>query len=337
MEQKYFRNKITFLNLVMTVLIVILHAQSPERFGLPLNWDFPFIYSISMLCRIATPMFFFVSALLFFKGCDFNDLERKFKSRIKSLLIPYIVWNVIFVFIFFVLSHTPYLASKMNITEILNSPKEIIRAILNSYHSDLWFVRNLMFYTLLAPVILLLFKKKRNAIIVLLVSFCIAIIAEPEYKSLLRWFPVYLNGAVLGYFNNCMSFQLYEERMSRFRIISMLLVFIIIYIYTLWSGSDLMITYTSPLLIWSLVDGLFSRHIASLIEKRWMHYTFFIFCSHHFVLNVLQKLVVLTCAPTQLVINLTFIISPFVAIIILSLTAKFLSRYKIYSYLSGGR
>ena len=321
----------------MTILIVILHAQSPERFGMHLNWDYPFIYSISMLCRVATPMFFFISALLFFKECTFNDLERKFSSRIRSLLIPYIVWNIIFVLLFFILSHTPCFASKMNVGEILNSPKEIVRAVLNSYHTDLWFVRNLMFYVLLAPIILLLFKKKKNAIIVLCISFCIAILVESEYKSLLRWFPIYLSGAILGYFNNIMSFHLYARKLSNFSLICMCMSFIAVYIYTLWSNSDIAITYASPILIWTLSDAFLYKYISSFQEKKWMHYSFFIFCSHHFVLNVLQKLVVLSFVPTRLVINLTFILSPFITIPLLCVVAKYLSRFQFYAYLSGGR
>jgi surface polysaccharide O-acyltransferase-like enzyme len=58
MTQDYFKSKITFLNVILTIMIVILHAKSPERFGLLLE-DYPVIYSISMLCRVATPLFFF--------------------------------------------------------------------------------------------------------------------------------------------------------------------------------------------------------------------------------------------------------------------------------------
>lgn len=71
--------------------------------------------------------------------------------------------------------------------------------------------------------------------------------------------------------------------------------------------------------------------------RPWMKYMFFIYCTHQFVLNVLQKFVVMTCPPTPLTLNLTFILSPVVVIVLLICTAKMLSRYRFYSYLSGGR
>ena len=195
MNSQYFRNKITFLNVVLTLMIVILHAKSPERFGLALK-DYPVIYSISTFCRVATPLFFFVSALLFFKGCDFDQLKRKYESRVRTLLIPYILWNLIFVSLFLVMSHTPAISAKLNVGDILNTPKEFLIAVLNSYHSDLWFVRNLMFYCLLAPFFLLVFRNRTFAFLLLLASVVVSRYFEPQYKSLLRWLPIYHSGSI---------------------------------------------------------------------------------------------------------------------------------------------
>lgn len=322
----------------MTMLIVILHSQTPERFGLQLDMEYPLIYCSSMFCRIATPMFYFISALLFFKGCSFQSLERKISSRMESLLVPYLIWNTIFVFLFYCLSHIDFLSSKMNSIAVLNTPADIIRAILNSHHSDLWFVKNLMIYALMAPVLLVLFKNKKVAVILGIVVFSLVLICVPEYKSLWRWLPIYYAGALFGYFWDDSTLGSYMKlKPSKLQISILLLAFVVIYVYTLWSDSDVLITYASPLLIWTLIDGLFYRQIASFQMKGWMRYTFFIFCSHHFVLNVLQKIIVLKFPPTPAVIYLTFIISPVMVWIVLIMIAEILSKHKFYKYLSGAR
>lgn len=337
MNKTYFRNKITILNIFLTFMIVLLHAKSPERFGLEIE-DYPVIYAISMLCRVATPLFFFVSALLFLKGCTFNDLERKYASRIHSLLIPYVLWNVIFVVIFWFLAHVPAFSSKMHIGSILNTPKEIIIAIFNSYHTDLWFIRNLMFYTLIVPVFLCLFKNKQVSSLILVLLLCVAVYIEPEYKSLLRWLPIYYMGAMCGYYwdNHTIGTFIHGKHSKFFTFISLLILFGL-YLLSLWKNNDLYIIYTSPLLIWFIVDGLLYKTIQNLKLKKWMSYMFFIFCTHHFVLNVLQKIVVLYCEPNSIVIFLTYIFSSIVCVLILIKVADLISHYKFYKILTGGR
>ena len=38
-DNTYFSKKVSFLNAFLTCLIVVLHAKTPERWGLDLNWD----------------------------------------------------------------------------------------------------------------------------------------------------------------------------------------------------------------------------------------------------------------------------------------------------------
>ena len=68
-RNSYFSKKITFLNVFLTFIIVVLHAKTPERWGLPLDMTFPFIYVVNVFTQIGVPMFFFISGLLFYKNC----------------------------------------------------------------------------------------------------------------------------------------------------------------------------------------------------------------------------------------------------------------------------
>lgn len=337
MSSEYFRNKITFLNVVLTIMIVVLHAKSPERFGLALE-DYPVIYSVSTFCRVATPLFFFVSALLFFNGCGFDQLKRKYKSRIRTLLIPYILWNLIFAGLFWFMSHTPAIAAKLNIGDILNTPKEFLIAVLNSYHTDLWFVRNLMFYCLLAPVFLLVFRNRNISFVLLLASVVLAVCLEPQYKSLLRWLPIYQMGAMCGYFRNDAQIGkfVYDRHGKGFTVAS-IAILTASYVLSWLTDNDIYLIYTSPILIWFIVDGVFHHRIQDLKVKRWMNYMFFIFCTHHFLLNVLEKVAVLYCEPSRTVVFMTYVVSPVLCILILIKVADWISRYKVYKVLTGGR
>jgi len=60
-----------------------------------------FCISISMtLAHIAVPTFFVISGFLFFKGLErwnWDIYKGKMRKRIYTLLIPYLIWNTIFI------------------------------------------------------------------------------------------------------------------------------------------------------------------------------------------------------------------------------------------------
>lgn len=52
------------------------------------------------LCRVAVPLFFFISGYLFFSGMDkwsWVKYKEKMSKRIQTLLVPYLIWVTLFV------------------------------------------------------------------------------------------------------------------------------------------------------------------------------------------------------------------------------------------------
>lgn len=136
----YFFKKVTLLNVFLTFCIVLLHAKPPERWGLPLDTTYGFIYWTHHLTLIGVPTFFFLSGLLFYRRCSFSTIERKLKARVHSLLVPYLLWNVVFVAAYYVLTHIPAICRCMNMGFSLNTLGEIAYAIINARCTDLWLV-----------------------------------------------------------------------------------------------------------------------------------------------------------------------------------------------------
>ena len=58
-----------------------------------------FRVSISkVLAHVCVPTFYFISGYLFFKGLETWDVEKykqKLKRRVKTLLVPFLIWNTI--------------------------------------------------------------------------------------------------------------------------------------------------------------------------------------------------------------------------------------------------
>lgn len=341
----YFSKKVTFFNVILSSLIVLLHAKTPERWGLELTIDYPLIYIASTLCQISIPLFFFISGLLFYRNCSFSCLQQKIRRRVQSLLVPYLLWNTFYVCIFFALTHIPCIHNIMNMGEALNSPREILVAIINSRFSTLWFIRDLLIFTILSPVILAVLKKAWVGVFCLCVLIVMSLAFNTGYESLLKWMPIYLQGAMLGRWGfkdgEYVSFDriIKTTKAQSMCSIAIILALTTLFIATVANDSLLSVfRLSSPILLWFLCDLILQDFIKNIFQvKTWMNYTFFIYCTHKFVLDAIQKICVLMLQPTQLILNIVFILTAIVAILLTAATADLIHNSKIYKVLCGGR
>ena len=94
---------IAWLRFPLACLIVLLHSQILEPTYRPIVASSGFAYALKILlsegiCRIAVPAFFLISGYLFFLNLEKWDKDvwmGKIKRRIHTLLIPYILWNLV--------------------------------------------------------------------------------------------------------------------------------------------------------------------------------------------------------------------------------------------------
>lgn len=198
-SQTYFSRKILFFNVCLTILIVIAHSAPNLRFGIELTRDYPLIYTSIIFSQTAVSLFFFISGILFYRNVkEIKMVRSKMLRRVRSLLIPYLFWNIFFFLIIFFMTRMPFIGSHMNMGEIRGDFKTIIVGILDSRLTPLWFVKDLMIFTLLAPVIYLAIRNIYFAVITLAISVVNVYISHFEYTNWLLWLPIYLQGAILG-------------------------------------------------------------------------------------------------------------------------------------------
>lgn len=347
-RSSFFSKKIVLLNLISTILIVVLHAETPLRFGIGLGLkECPLIYVIFIITQIAVPLFFFLSGLLFYKDCEWNNLPKKLYRRIFSLVIPFLIWNLFFVALFWAISKVPFIADKMNRPAELNTVKDWLLAIWHTKYTPLWFIKYIIIFNLISPAILLIIKNKYVGVL-----FAVGLLATSavldwnSYKDILYWMPVYLSGAICGHHlysnGNNQHMPLFEnsaKNVKRILLVSLSAVLIAVYFITLFNPDFILyFRFISPIAIWLFTDCVLSVEFKDKFDvKDWMGYSFFIYATHHFILNVEQALVRAYLPNTMTVINLTFIITPIITFILIVLIARRLSRYKFYKYLTGGR
>ena len=160
-------------------MVVLIHTlQGDKKVDIMQSWYSDILYFIQeAICRSAVPVFFIISGYLFFH--NISEFKKdvylsKVKSRIRTLLIPYLLWNLL-ALIENLTKHLPMLSSVFpNIHKQIIDINYFIGAfwvmpdggcpILYPF----WYIRDLMVLIVISPIIYIMVKKLRAFFSVLL-------------------------------------------------------------------------------------------------------------------------------------------------------------------------
>jgi len=114
--------------------------------------------------EVAIPLFFVISGYLFFVNVEklsIRTYKAKIKTRIKSLLVPYMCWNTFFIlFVLLLQLINPGLTSDKKLVMEFGAGDWIDAFwTLNNGLIPLWYIRDLMIISLLTPLIYVAIKK----------------------------------------------------------------------------------------------------------------------------------------------------------------------------------
>ncbi len=181
---------ISFLRFPLIVGVVLIHTQIGTINGIegnlraphPFDGVFPFYESTLYLCaqilaRIAVPLFFMFSGFLFFYKTNKFTAKTyigKLKKRVRTLLIPYLFWNILFV-VFYNVSGRLFPGATESFIGEGYSIKDWLMTLWNSNGGmpisyQFWFIRDLMVVIMFTPIIYWL-TKKFDCLLALLLGF----------------------------------------------------------------------------------------------------------------------------------------------------------------------
>ena len=161
---------IAFLRFPLIVLVLFAHCNfttlSEEWASLPFASSFIDTFS-QRIAPIAIPFFYFISGYLFFKTGQFSfDIYlKKLMRRVQSLLVPYVLWNLLYLLLCIIIglftSQVPILNipfDKMTFMDGLKAFWNISlidggSAIRAPIAVQFWFLRDLMVVMLCSPIV----------------------------------------------------------------------------------------------------------------------------------------------------------------------------------------
>lgn len=202
------------------------------------------------------PTFFFLSFYLTYKIFILKNIV-KIKQRFERLIISYIIIPIIFIIIKFFSSDI-----KRNIKQILIDL--YLQYITGHYfYIHLWFIQNLIIYTIIFGIIFLLFKKNNLFILQIQVAIlywlkCNGIINkifDKKNKKLIPFryiatmMPIAISGIILGYKEILKKLMIFKIK----SIIFCIIIFYFIYSFNFFGEISLILVSISLFIFFSLI------------------------------------------------------------------------------------
>lgn len=255
------------------------------------------------VARPAVALFFLLSGYLFFRNYSLQKTLSKFRSRLRSLLIPYFLWGGIGVVFILLLQWLPFAPGYFSslYTGVLSGKTiiEYIRIVLHHGVSfQLWFLVDLLLYTLLAPIFYIVLKYSSLLFLVpLYVLWILQVPLPPVFSFVYRGGLFYLLGAYIGMY----GVYIPKKKATSVAFVSLLCWFAILAMKTAMAFGVLPTGFVSIAqldniailmgvsTIWfgydKIVSVAFTRFCLALTP-----FTFFVYASHEPLLEGVKKI-----------------------------------------------
>lgn len=351
-EKNRFLDTITILRFPLIILVLCIHSKTIVYYNAPDTTATLEVFFSEYLSLGAVPTFFFISGYLFFRnGFSLELYKRKLKSRVKSLLIPYILWSLI-AFAILSIKYLPVFASYF---ENLHKNPYDLNLFLMSFvdrpvpdgfttnHTPLlyplWYVRDLILLVILSPLIYYV-RSIKIWIIALLCFICgyvYVVGCEFQFYSVLFF--------VAGSYYTPPSIHYKSKSFEVFLLVLLSVLFLIMFVIAEYFFEGIKANFVKFVMMMYLVPfNIFVAEFLVLrgycISKFLTDSTFFVFCFHALVcgefssilgkiLHVSERLSVFCFFLILLFVTLFF------SLFVFALMRKFCP--KTLAILSGGR
>ena len=351
---KELSRKFTVISFLSMVLVVILHANnmvinlSSGNIIVPKGYN-SFIqdFFTQGIARIAVPLFFMISGYLFFlniKG-TLSEFKSKIVKRIKTILIPYLVWSCWGLVFYTILQSLPMAQNFFTNGLIKDMDIEEILTILffNPLPFQLWFLRDLMILVVFSPLLFFAIKYLRGlAILLAFIPWISGYFYGFINTDSLLFFML---GGYLAVFDKLISF---DGKKYTYLLFSFWILLVIINSIFLFQGISIFDFWMSVLnkitllvgvvAIWTIYDKLRGKINITALDPLFS-FSFFLYAFHEPVLTMAKKGLFFILGNSQHVSFCVYILAPFLTIV-LSLYVGFLAKKyipKIYDIATGGR
>ena len=343
-----FWKKKEFISFLLSILVLFIHSYfaqeiASDSFISVLNHKVSYFFSRS-ITQFAVPMFFMLSGITFFKDYNNQKYLPKIKSRLFTLVIPYLLWNTIWM-LWEIFNSYSFLAKfsadsqpySLTLTNILKG------IFFYGCNNPFWFIFDLIIFSFAAPLVFLIIKNKYAGIISVI---CLSIVSlfGIHLPAGVFYYPMaivfYLTGAIIGYH----FFDFVSKKSSKMaQILS--LIFLAAYILAkniapqeihIDNYLTQTIVYTlAAFSLWNIADIFIEQ-----IKPRAIYRRSFAVYAMHLPLAIIILKIFSFCTPQSQWLEIPkFVVMIVLTLVIINFVCAFLERFapKIYALLMGNR
>ena len=355
-------NKLKVVSLMFILLVIYLHSYnikvnySEESIIVHDSFNYLFQGLFSQgITRIAVPYFFLISGYLYYYTLNpsISGFIEKYKSRFISLLIPYFLWFLLGFSFFGILKELSLFDSFVSTTrqQYWSIESFFTQLFYGNIQYHFWFLRHLIVYVILSPVIYLLLRYLKEVFVIGLLIFWLCHSTKYAFIHSEGLFFYSLGGFLAVHrkqYRDLLNVVLIKCRKYSELIVLVWIFLIAIKISLCYSYQIVFPTVEFELLsqsailmgmvgIWVHFEKvpLFRHGIVLHIAN----YTFFIYALHEPLLLITKKLSLFLLPHVPITFTLVYIMAPLIVIVVVMTLAKILERWLtyIYSLLIGGR
>lgn len=336
---KYLSDKLTILYTVLIVMVVYIHSYYLEAEYYPTALFLQKLTGAG-ICRIANCLFFVISGYLFARNIHSNsDVFQKMRKRFSTLLIPYLIWNVIFILWYVFLDVIPGVDRWVNGGGILNQMAN--QSIWQTLHKlwwgpaafQLWFLRDLLVMVLFTPLLCWWAKQHwQSALVVALIS-----------TAFYGWLVYFWIGIILS----TQKADVENYPCSRWALLVTSLLFFGYAVYVALYGAlptyiEVFANMAGLYVVWRTYDILAKGRDDRARHGVWKYicgYSFFIYLFHEPTFNIIKKLTLAIIGVSESTLILLYYINPWIMVAVAVVIAKLLQFImpSVYKVLTGGR
>ena len=351
-QDKRLTSWVSFASFTLACLVVYIHSYNATPYGLQYHDSSRFLLWIEDIisqdiAHIAVPTFFAISGYLFYRTANWVNLKSKLKRRVNSLVVPYLVWNIIYLGIFSLITvFAPMGYQLSDDTNVEFSLRGIAAGVFFfKQNYIMWFIYQLIIYVALSPLLLFIYKNIWSSaalVIILGVLYSYGFHELPFLSKdtiavglMPNMFCYYSIGAILAMHQGVL------EKLSNKKLAYLLIVVAqfcwlfnrVGYKVFRYNSLDFLFCFLSVLGVLLLMASKENR-------KSWggQNCTFLVFAMHPIMLIVMQKVSLIVLPHNLLIASFAYFIYPVVIILFIYYADRLISKVpRIHQVLTGGR
>lgn len=319
-------------SIISALLVVWIHAYNVEVYSDSNRVIYWIQDAISQGVARGAVSFFLMSSAFFLYSKE-KTISDVYRSRSKSILIPYLLWNAVYMVVFAVLRRLSLSNTGMDVVTVGNVAQGLF---LQKYNYAYWFMRDLIVLIAAYPLIKWVVGRGKAVSVLGLVALLTAYYCGVKYLSSAIYYYI---GAVIGYYYRDAAENVVMASKKRQTI--GLLVCLCVAGVLFWLKNVLKIDQAELFRDLAMAFLMFAFVVRCNIRigGRFAALSFMIYSLHPLILEMVEKTIYRCCPHNDLWMMVDYVLAPIVCVAMIVAVCFLWKKWlpKMYRLFNGGR